>query len=150
MRTVFLATSSERRRMVNPRKVYPIDPGLIPVYDRSGRANLRHALETCVMLELERRGAEITYVITEEEGEVDFLAQYPDNSKELIQVCADLNARAVRERETGALLKAAKEHPRATLHLIGLESGSAADMPKKIVTHAAVDWLLRNSDGGRR
>ena len=26
--------------MVNPRKAYPIDPGLIPIYERGGRDNL--------------------------------------------------------------------------------------------------------------
>jgi hypothetical protein len=62
IRTVAIAATSERRRMVNPRKAYPIDPGLIPVFDRSGRADLGHALETAVALELERRGAELAYV----------------------------------------------------------------------------------------
>ena len=56
IRTVWVESESERRRMVNPRKSYPIDAGLIPVFDRSGRANLGHALETAVYLELERRG----------------------------------------------------------------------------------------------
>ena len=37
VRTVSIATESERRRMANPRKVYPIDPGLIAVFDRSVR-----------------------------------------------------------------------------------------------------------------
>ena len=64
--TVPIASESERRRMANPRKAFPIDPGLIPVFDRSGRANLGHALETAVALELLRRGAEITYVRTAE------------------------------------------------------------------------------------
>ncbi len=36
--------------------VYPVDPGLIPVFHRSGRANEGHALETAVALELERGG----------------------------------------------------------------------------------------------
>jgi uncharacterized protein len=31
IRTVRVETASERRRMVNPRKAYPVDPGLIPV-----------------------------------------------------------------------------------------------------------------------
>ncbi len=30
VRTTWLETDSERRRMVNPRKAYPVDPGLIP------------------------------------------------------------------------------------------------------------------------
>ena len=55
IRTVSVATESERRRMANPRKAYPIDPGLIAVFDRSGRANVGHALETAVALELDRR-----------------------------------------------------------------------------------------------
>ena len=40
IRTVSIASRSERRRMVNPRKAYPIDPGLIPVFDRPGEPNL--------------------------------------------------------------------------------------------------------------
>ena len=55
VRTVWLEAKSERQRMVNPRKAYPVDPGLIPVFDRTGRANIGHALETAVMVELERR-----------------------------------------------------------------------------------------------
>ncbi len=59
---VSLATDSERRRNSNPPKIYPADPGLIPAFDRSGRANVGHALETAVLHELERRGAEVGYV----------------------------------------------------------------------------------------
>ena len=83
IRTIPIATDSERRRMVNPRKVYPIDPGLIPVFDRSGKANWGHALETVVALELLRRGAEIAYVRTARDQEVDFLARYPDGTQKL-------------------------------------------------------------------
>lgn len=74
LRTLSIATDSERRRMVNPCKAYPIDPGLIPVFDRSGKANLGHALETCVLLELDRRGAEVSYVHTPSRREVDSCA----------------------------------------------------------------------------
>lgn len=143
VRMVSIATDSERRRMVNPRKVYPIDPGLIPLFDRSGRANLGHALETCVVLELDRRGAEVGYVHTAGGHEVDFLARYPEGGAELIQVCASLDDSAVRERETRALLEAARQHPRARLHLVSLDIPAALDIPAKITVHAAWDWLLR-------
>jgi len=142
IRAVSIAADSERRKMVNPRKVYPIDSGLIPVFDRSGKSNLGHALETCVLLELERRGAEIGYVRTTGGFEVDFLARYPDSRQELIQVCADLDSPVTRERETRALLAAATEHRRATLHLISLEPELSRDLPKGVTAHAAVDWLL--------
>ena len=113
IRAVPIAAASERRRMVNPRKTYPVDPGLIPVFDRSGKANLGHALETVVALELERRGAELAYVRTADDREVDFLARYPDVSQQLIQVCADLDAPATRERREARDLAA---HTPAHLH----------------------------------
>ena len=77
IRTVSLQTASERQRIVNPRKAYPVDPGLIPVYQRSGRPNWGLALETVVFLELERRGHELAYVRTMEGHGVDFLAASP-------------------------------------------------------------------------
>ena len=142
IRTISIATDSERRRMVNPRKVYPIDSGLIPVFDRAGRANLGHALETSVLLELERRGTEIAYVCTAGGFEVDFLARYPDGGEELIQVCADVDAPATREREVRTLSEAAVEHPGATLHLITLEPERPSDLPPTVSWHAATAWLL--------
>lgn len=75
IRPVSIHTASERQRMVNPRKAYPVDPGLIPVYERTGRPNLGHALETAVLIELERRGCEVAYVRTKEGFEVDFIAR---------------------------------------------------------------------------
>ncbi len=142
IRTVSIASNSERRRMVNPRKVYPIDSGLIPVFDKSGGANLGHAFETCVLLALDRRGAEVAYVRTASGFEVDFLAEYPDGSQELIQVCSDLDAPATRERETRALLDAAGEYPRATLNLVSLEPERPHDFPSAIIWHSAAEWLL--------
>jgi hypothetical protein len=142
VRTVSIATDSERRRMVNPRKVYPIDPGLIPVFDRSGRANLGHALETGVALELERRGAELAYVRTRSGHEVDFLAWYPGRASELIQVCTAVDSAVTLEREVRALQAAASEHPRASLHLIVLHEPIRAELPPAIHVHSAVDWLL--------
>ena len=143
VRMVSIATDSERRRMVNPRKVYPIDPGLIPLFDRSGKSNRGHALETCMMLELDRRGAEVGYVHTAGGYEVDFLARYPEGEEELIQVCASLDDPATREREIRALLEASRQHPRASMHLISLDIPASVDMPKEIAVHAAWDWLLQ-------
>ena len=140
--TIPIAAGSERRRMVNPRKSYPIDTGLIPVFDRSGRSNLGHALETTVALELERRGAETAYVRTAENLEVDFLAHYPGGEQQLIQVSAELDAAETVARETRALLAAAQEHPQATLHLIALTSDPIPDLPEQVTRHAAAAWLL--------
>lgn len=142
IRTVGIAADSERRRMVNPRKAYPVDPGLIPIFDRSGKANLGHALETAVALELERSGAEIAYVRTDAGHEVDFLARYPEGRRELIQVCTDLDAPAAREREIQALLEAAREYKKAALHIVVLNADALPDLPKTIAVQAASGWLL--------
>ena len=142
IRTVSVATGSERRRMVNPRKIYPIDPGLIPLFEMSGRENTGHALETCVMLELERRGAEVAYVRNKSGSEVDFLARYPDGRRELIQVCANMDAPDVRDRELRGLIEGLAEHKGVTAHLIVLESQPPMDVPNSIKWHFASDWLL--------
>jgi hypothetical protein len=114
--------------MANPRKVYQVDPGLIPVFDRDPRSTEGHALETVVALELERRGAEGAAVRARDGFEVDFRARFPEGAEQLIQVCADLDAVGMRKREVRGLLAAAGEHPRATLHLVGPDRhASAAD-----------------------
>ncbi len=138
IRTLPIAAESERRRMVNP-----VDPGLIPVFDRTGRANEGHALETVVALELERRGAETAYVRTREGFEVDFLARFPEGGEQLIQVCTDLDATETREREIRSLQAASSEYPRATLHLITLSELSVSALPENIEVLRAADWLLQ-------
>ena len=64
VRTVAMHSASEQQRMVNPRKAYPVDPSLIALFERSRRTHHGQALETAVMLELEQRGFEVSYVQT--------------------------------------------------------------------------------------
>ena len=144
VRTVWVEAASERRRMVNPRKAYPVDPALIPLYDRTGHANLGHALETAVLLELERRGYTIAYVRTPRGGEVDFLARRPTGEAELIQVCADARDPQTASRELDALADAAHRHPRATRRLLTLtRDGLPAEVADGIIAEPAYVWMLR-------
>lgn len=145
VRTVSIATQSLRRQMVNPRKVYPVDPGLIEVYDRSGRSNIGHRLETAVLLELERRGAEVTYVRTGE-WEVDFLARGPAAEIALVQAAAELDQASTREREVRSLIGAKGEYPRASLELVTLTPETARGIPDAVTVHPAWRWFL--SDAG--
>lgn len=140
---VWLVTESERRRMSNPRKVYPVDPGLIPIFDRSGRMQPSKALETAVCIDLLRRGAEIGYIRTRKGFEVDFLARWPEGRQELIQVCAEVQDAATLEREIRALADAALEHPDATLTLVTLTPESFENVPATIQVRDAALWLLR-------
>jgi uncharacterized protein len=144
--TLDIATDSERRRQVNPRKVYPVDTGLMALFDRSGKANLGHALETAVLHELLRRGAQVNYVRTAAGFEVDFLARGADGGLTLIQVCADLDNADTMVRELRALQDAAAEWPTAGQLLISLypprQAGLPTDLPPGVVFQRAVDWLL--------
>jgi uncharacterized protein len=143
VRTVWMEAGSERQRMVNPRKAYPVDPGLIPVFDRTGRSNLGHALETAVLLELERRRAEVTYVKTPQGFEVDFLARYPSGEVDLIQVCAEAGAPETAERELRALIEAGRLFPRARKRLLTLtRDGLPREIPTEVLAQPAYVWLL--------
>lgn len=143
VRVVWMEAGSERQRMVNPRKVYPVDTGLMPIFDRTGRANLGHALETAVLVELERRGMEVTYVKTADGYEVDFLARTPDGKRELIQVSADLGEEATARRELRALLAAGAEHPDACLRLLTLRRDDVPpSLPAQVACQPTLEWML--------
>jgi predicted AAA+ superfamily ATPase len=146
IRTIWMESASERQRMVNPRKAYPVDPGLIPIFDRSGRANIGHALETAVLLELERRRMEVTYVRTAEGYEVDFLARSPTGETELIQVCADASDPATADRELRGLEAAAAIAPGARRRLLTVSrAGLPSQVPNDVVAEPAYVWMLEQA-----
>ena len=147
VRVVSMESSSERQRMVNPRKAYPVDTGLIPVFDRTGRANLGHALETAVLVELERRRLDVTYVRTPQGYEVDFLVRGADRRPELIQVCANLADAGVAERELRALAVAGERFPEAGKRLLTLEHDDVpGTLPDGVVAETASAWMLNAGD----
>jgi hypothetical protein len=142
IRTVSLHTASERQRMVNPRKVYPVDPGLIGVYARAG-PQTGHALETAVALELERRGYDIGYLKTGEDWEVDFFASGPGRETLLIQVAADARHPETLEREVRPLLTALETYADTPALLVTLDSAPPpVGLPDKIQWWPATRWLL--------
>jgi predicted AAA+ superfamily ATPase len=143
IRTVSLHTASERQRMVNPRKAYPIDPGLIPVYERTGQANLGQALETVVLIELLRRGYEVHYVRTPKGLEIDFHARDDAGSTLLIQVCADATDPVTFDREIRALADAVPLYPKVAPLLLTLDPHPpTAALPPGVQWRSAIDWLL--------
>ncbi len=138
-----LATDSERQRNSNPRKVYPADHSLARAFDTSMRSNVGNILETIVLNELERRGADVSYVKTADSFEVDMLAHHREGGASLIQVCADLTDTRTHTREVRALVAAAVDHPRAarmvlTLDRSAMPNASAHDVEVRPV----YEWLL--------
>ncbi len=147
VRPVWMESASERQRMVNPRKCYPVDTALIALFDRTGRANTGHALETAVLVELQRRQLAVTYVKTPEGHEVDFLARGAGGQADLIQVCADATDPATAERELRALVEAGRIHPKAKKRLLTLTSdGRPAEVPRGVEVQPAYEWMLSAPD----
>jgi uncharacterized protein len=147
VRTAWMESGSERQRMVNPRKAYPVDTGLIAVFDRTGRANVGHALETAVLLELERRRMSVTYVRTPQGHEVDYLARSPSGEVHLIQVCADATDADVLGRELRALAEAGELYPNASKRLLTLTRDALpASVPNGISAQTVYEWMLMETD----
>jgi predicted AAA+ superfamily ATPase len=143
IRTVALHSASERQRMVNPRKAYPVDSGLISLFETSGREQRGRALETAVLLELERRGYEAAYVRTRDGFEVDFMAHRAGEGPLLVQVCLESEGDDTWTRELGALEAAAREHRRARAWLVTMDATPPTrPLPKGISWAPAARWLL--------
>jgi predicted AAA+ superfamily ATPase len=143
VRLVSMHTVSERQRLRNPRKVYPIDPGLIAVYERAGRENRGRSLETVILLELERRGYEMGWVRVGDDLEVDFYAEHPVADPLLIQVSLETAAEMTWEREVRSLVAAAEVYPEARPLLITLDpTPPTRPLPDQIEWYSAVQWLL--------
>jgi predicted AAA+ superfamily ATPase len=143
VRTVAMHSASERQRMVNPRKAYPVDTGLIPLFERTGRSHHGRALETAVMLELERRGHEVSYVRTSDGWEVDFLAHRAGEDALLVQVCLDAEGDETWNRELRALEAAAKSLTGGRGVLVTLDSvPPSRELPRGVTWAPAARWLL--------
>ena len=92
---------SLRKQMVNPRKVYAIDTGMISVNSGSFTDDDGRKLENLVYLHLRRKYSEIYYF--SEKGECDFVTFANNVAMEAVQVCFDLNADNVDRELNGAM-----------------------------------------------
>lgn len=145
LRAIPIASDSEKRRQVNPRKIYPVDHGLAPVFDRSSKSNTGHALEVAVHNELLRRGAEVNYVKTKNGYEVDFLSREADGRQALIQVSSSIDDPDTRSREVRALLEAKEAlHADRLLLLTAASRMPFPDTPDSIEVLPAWQWMLEH------
>jgi hypothetical protein len=146
VRTVAMHSASERQRLVNPRKAYPVDPGLIALFEQSGRGQQGRALETSIMLELERRGYDVAWVRTPDGYEVDFLAHRAGDAPLLVQSCLESEGDATWERELRALQSGAAAHPDARGFLVTLDARPPRrPLPQGLTWMGAAEWLLEEA-----
>jgi len=146
--TLPLACRSERRRQVNPRKLYHADHALSMAFQAVTGADLGHHLENIIACELARSGHPLAYVKTLDGHEVDFLAYDSEGREMLVQVAAAISGPKTREREIRSLLGAAKEYPLAR-RLLLVESGipNGLEVPEGIEITPVWRWLIGNRPG---
>lgn len=97
---------SSKKRKRYPRKVYPIDTGLVNAVRFNFSDELGSALETLVFLELKRRGKTVFY--STGDGECDFLLEEKGELVEAVQVTWSLED--TQEREVSGLIEAMEQH----------------------------------------
>jgi len=109
VRLIPLFSFSLKKQLVNPRKVYIIDTGLVTATAFPWEENKGYYLENIVFIELLRRGWEVFYYKTREGLEVDFLLWRNGKACGLIQVTQSLASKDTLEREKKALFSAMSE-----------------------------------------
>jgi hypothetical protein len=139
---------SEKARLVNPRKVYAIDTGLIQALSRRPQPDLGALLENLVFLRLRRAGADLAYHVTEGGGEVDFVVTPRKGTLRLIQVCWELEDPDTAEREVGSLTAAMQElRVRRGTIVTAYERKTMETSAGKVEVVPAWDWLLGAGQG---
>ena len=116
---------STKAQLINPRKVYAIDLGLVNVVSSVLTEDAGRKLENLVFLHLRKKYTELYYF--DEKGECDFVAMNNGQVMELVQVCYELTADNL-QRELNGLL--------AAMQFFGQQKAT-------IVTFTGVDHIVK-------
>ena len=120
---------SEKKRQVNPKKMYVIDNGILDAYSTGITADQGAFLENLVFLTLRRQGLQPGYYETKRGREIDFVFQ---RNKEtvLLQVAWQMNSDATRDREIRALGEAAPELNATRCIIVTFDEEGVCEDPK--------------------
>ena len=101
--TVKAYATKVKEQVNTPKKVYPIDTGLINAIAFKLSENIGPLLETLVYIELKRRKLEIYFGNFENRYEVDFIVKAGMDVKNVINVTYDMKNDETRKREIDGL-----------------------------------------------
>jgi predicted AAA+ superfamily ATPase len=104
--TVRIFDASLARANTNPKKIYCIDHALVTSVSSGILVNSGHLLENLVFSALRRVTPDIFYFRGKGGREVDFVVQWQDRSRMLVQVCESMAEPQTRKREVAALAEA--------------------------------------------
>lgn len=132
---------SLRKRLVNAKKVYAIDTGLIRANSVSFSQDKGRMLENVVFIHLKRLGGEVFYF--KKNKECDFICRDAGKNFNLYQVCFDLNEDN-KDRETYGMLEAMKYTKIKTGTILTLNQSDELEAGKNKITVKPVwQWLLQ-------
>ena len=123
-------TRSEKKRQVNPKKVYAIDNGLLDAYSTRQTSDNGAFLENLVFTTLRRQGLSVGYYDTKRGHEIDFVFQHNEQLV-LVQASWTLENPATREREYRAIQEASDEL-NASRRIIVTLTEDTIDEPRQI------------------
>jgi len=130
---------SVKKQIMNPKKVYAIDPAVSNRLGFNFSENKGRILENLVYLELLRRGKEVYYHAGN--SECDFLVQEGLKVTEAIQVAWTVDKTNL-QREIRGLQEAMLIHDLDTGMLITYDADDTHDIPGNIKIFPAWQWLL--------
>lgn len=136
---------SARKTALKPKKIYPVDPGLITAYAFERNYQLGPSLESLVFSVLKRVAKELYYFSTKSNLEIDFFAIYPNNSKYLVQVCLSLQNSATYDREIKAIREGMRETGLTESFLITLDEEQEIKIEEGILHVVPLFHLLLGS-----
>lgn len=136
---------SIKKQIINDRKIYGIDMGMIKEVAFSFSENSGRILENVVFLELKRRGREIYYYRDKgNKHECDFIIREGRKITAAIQVVDRLNG-GNKDREVNGLISAMREHKISEgIILTSSENGEFNSDGFKIKIKPVWQWLLEN------
>jgi uncharacterized protein len=133
---------SLKKQLINPKKIYAIDNGIINTNSFKFSSNKGRLLENLVFIELKRKGNNIFYF--QNKGECDFLIEEKGKIINAIQVCFKLDIQN-KDREINGLYEAMEEFNLKTgLILTYNHEEKLTFKNKKIIIKPVWKWLLEN------
>ena len=135
-----------KEQLNSPKKVYPIDTGLINALAFKVSKNIGPLLETIVFLELKRRNKEIYYGNFDNKYEVDFIIKSGTEVLNIINVSYDMKNEKTRKREIDGLKVATEKlQPKEILLLTWQEETTIIlDENNKLKIRPVWKWLLED------
>lgn len=121
---------SERKSSLKPKKIYPVDTGLVTAFAIHPETKLGASLETLVFRYLREFTHQIYYYTTNQGWEVDFFIQSIEGKSSLIQVTLSMKEEETRKREVRALTYAMDELQLTKGLVVTLEEEEEFSLPQ--------------------